>query len=76
MSHQSRGNLDYADVAKKGFLFGVALFALGAVGEALGHAFFAVPSIADQLFLGMEVTGVAVGLLVPIIFGAILPLTE
>lgn len=76
MSYQSRGNLDYAAVAKKGFLLGVALFALGAVGEVVGHAYFAVPSLAEQLFLGMEVTGVAVGLFVPIIFGAILPLTE
>lgn len=76
MSYQSRGNLDYADAAKKGFLLGVALFALGAVGEMLGHAFFAVPSIADQLFLGMEVTGVVVGLLAPMVFGAILPLIE
>lgn len=76
MSYQSRGNLDYADAAKKGFLLGVALFALGAVGEMLGHGFLAVPSIADQLFFGMEVTGVVVSLLAPMVFGAILPLIE
>jgi hypothetical protein len=77
VSYQSRGrNLDYADIAKKGFLFGVVLFALGAVGEVAGHAFLGLPSIADQLFFGMEVTGILVGLLVPIVFGAVLPLVE
>lgn len=75
MSHQSR-NLDYADIAKKGFLFGVGLFALGAAGVGAGHAFVALPSIVEQVFLGMEVTGVLVGLLVPIVFGAVLPLVE
>lgn len=76
MSYQSRGNLDYADVAKKGFVLGVALFALGAVGEILGHAYLALPAVAEQVLFGMEVTGIAVGFLVPIIFGAVLPLTE
>lgn len=76
VSYRSRGSLDHAAVAKKGFLLGVALFALGALGEVVGHAFFAVPALAEQLFFGMEVTGVAIGLLVPIIFGAVLPLTE
>lgn len=76
VSYQSRGSLDHAAVAKKGFLLGVALFAVGALGEVVGHAYFAVPALAEQLFFGMEVTGVALGLLVPIIFGAVLPLTE
>lgn len=76
VSYQSRGSLDHAAAAKKGFLLGVALFAVGALGEVVGHAYFAVPALAEQLFFGMEVTGVALGLLVPIIFGAVLPLTE
>lgn len=76
VSYQSRGSLDHAAVAKKGFLLGVALFAAGALGEVVGHAFFAVPALAEQLFFGMEVTGVALGLLAPIVFGAVLPLTE
>ena len=76
MSHRSRGTLDHAAVAKKGFLLGVALFALGAVGEIVGHAYLALPAVAEQVFFGMEVTGVAVGLLVAIVFGAVLPLTE
>lgn len=76
MSYRNRGNLDYADVAKKGFLLGVALFALGAVGELVANAYFVVPALAEQLFFGMEVTGVLLGLLVPIVFGAVLPLTE
>lgn len=76
MSYQSRGNLDYAAIAKKGFLLGVALFALGAVGEILGHAYLALPSVAEQVFFGMEVSGIAIGFLVPVVFGAVLPLTE
>ena len=75
MSYQSR-NLDYVDIAKKGFLLGVALFAVGTVGVVAGHAFVALPSVVERLFLGMEVTGVLVGLLVPIVFGAVLPLVE
>lgn len=76
MSHQRRGNLDYAVVAKKGFLLGVVLFALGAVGEILGHAYLALPSVAEQAFFGMEVAGIAIGFLAPVVFGAVLPLTE
>lgn len=71
-----RRNLDHANVAKKGFLFGAALFALGAIGGIVGHAYFTLPATVDQLLFGMEVAGVAVGLLVPIVFGAVLPLTE
>lgn len=75
MSYQSR-NLDYADIAKKGFLLGVGLFAIGTVGVVAGHAFLTLPAIVEQLFLGMEVTGVLIGLVVPIVFGAVLPLVE
>lgn len=76
MSYRRDSNLEYADVARKGFLVGVALFALGAVGEVAGHTLFAVPSIAERLFFGMIVVGVGLGLLVPIVFGVVLPLLE
>lgn len=75
MSYQSR-NLDYADIAKKGFLAGVALFAIGILGGTLAPALVAVPSFLHQLFIGLEVTGVLVALVIPIVFGAVLPLTE
>lgn len=78
MSHQRRTrSFDYARIAKTGFLAGVALFALGTVGEIAGHAVLSsMPAAAEQAFFGMEILGVAVGFLVPIVFGAVLPLVE
>lgn len=78
MSHRTRSrSFDYAAIAKKGFLLGVALFALGSVGEVVGHAYLgSMPTSVERLFLGLEVTGVLLGLLVPIVFGAVLPLIE
>lgn len=78
MSH-ARGtrNVDHAKIAKTGFVAGIALFAVGVVGELAGHALLAsMPPTADQAFFAMEVLGVLVGFLVPIIFGAVLPLIE
>jgi hypothetical protein len=78
MSHQRRSrNFDYARIAKTGFLAGVALFALGVVGELAGHAVLSsMPAAVEQALLGMEILGVAVGFVVPIVFGAVLPLVE
>ena len=74
MSYRTPGDLDKADVAKKGFLLGAALFALGAVGEIPGRASLALPAVAEQVFFGTEVTGVG-GLVGPIAFDAVSPLT-
>lgn len=78
MSTQThRRTVDYARVAKLGFLGGAGLFLLGAAGEMIVHAFVAgLPETVDQLFLGMEVGGILVALFVPIVFGAVLPLIE
>ncbi|WP_254839899.1 hypothetical protein [Natronomonas marina] len=78
MSHQRRSrNFDYARIAKTGFLAGVALFALGVIGELAGHAVLpSMPAAVEQALLGMEILGVAVGFVVPIVFGAVLPLVE
>lgn len=78
MSYQASGrSLDYARLAKLGFLFGIGLFAVGAVGEIGGHAFLpTVPSTLETVFFGMETVGVIVGLVAPIVFGAVLPLIE
>ncbi|WP_178918282.1 hypothetical protein [Natronomonas gomsonensis] len=78
MSHRTGGrSLDYARLAKLGFLFGVGLFAVGAIGEIGGHAFLStVPSTLETVFFGMETLGVVVGLVTPIVFGAVLPLIE
>lgn len=78
MSHQRRSrDFDYARIAKTGFLAGIALFAVGVVGELAGHALIAsMPPSAEQALFALEVIGVAVGFLIPIVFGAVLPLTE
>ncbi|MCY4729899.1 hypothetical protein KY092_04920 [Natronomonas gomsonensis] len=78
MSHQTGGrSLDHARLAKLGFLVGVGLFAVGAVGEIGGHAVLStVPATLDTVFFGMETLGVVIGLVTPIVFGAVLPLIE
>ena len=71
------GNLDYARLAKLGFALGVFVFAVGATGEVAGHALYgSLPAWEDALFFDMEVLGVFVGLLSPLVFGILLPLTE
>lgn len=70
-------NLDYGRIAKLGFFAGVAMFIIGAVGEVIGRTMTTgMPAVADQLFLSLEVVGVLAGLLVPLIFGIVLPLIE
>lgn len=78
MSHGRRSrNVDHAKIAKTGFIAGLALFAVGVVGELAGHALLAsMPPTADQALFAMEVLGVLVGFLIPIVFGAVLPLVE
>lgn len=78
MSTQTRSRtVDHGRVAKLGFLAGVGLFLLGAVGEVVVHAFaVGLAETLDQLFLGMEVGGILIALFVPIVFGAVLPLIE
>jgi energy-converting hydrogenase Eha subunit E len=78
MSYGSRQrDLDYARIAKLGFFAGVAMFVIGAVGEVIGRTMTAgMPAAADQLFISLEAVGVLVGLLVPLVFGIVLPLVE
>lgn len=78
MSTQTRRrNVDYARVAKLGFLGGAGLFLLGAIGELIVHGYGAgLPEALQQVFLGMEVGGILVALFIPLVFGAILPLIE
>lgn len=78
MSHSRHSrNMDYARIAKAGFVGGLALFVIGVVGELAGHAVLAsMPPTAEQGLFAMEVLGVLVGFFVPVVFGAVLPLTE
>jgi hypothetical protein len=78
MSYSGRQrNLDYERIAKLGFFAGVAMFVTGAVGEAIGRTMTTgMPAVADQLFISLEIVGVLAGLLVPLVFGIVLPLIE
>lgn len=70
-------NVDYPVLAKRGFLLGLALFALGALGHVVGHVVLpGLPGWTDTLFLYLEEIGVLLGLLAPVVFGIVLPLTE
>jgi uncharacterized membrane protein YGL010W len=77
-----RGNrrsedLDYAALTKIGFGLGVGLFLAGAIGEFVGHAYFApLPGWETALLFDLEVLGILLGLFSPILFGAVLPLME
>ncbi|WP_224448039.1 hypothetical protein [Haloprofundus salilacus] len=71
------GNIDYPRLTKSAFLLGVTLFAAGALAELVGHAAFGtLPGWQNTLFLDMEILGIAVALLAPLLFGVVLPLTE
>ncbi|WP_435196592.1 hypothetical protein [Natronomonas sp. EA1] len=71
------GNIDYPTVTKRGFLLGVALFLVGALGETVGAALFGtLPDWEVTLFFEMEVVGVLLFFLTPLLFGVVLPLTE
>lgn len=71
------GNIDYPTVTKRAFLLGLALFLVGGAGELVGHALFgSLPAWEEALLLNLEVIGVLVALLAPIVFGLVLPLTE
>lgn len=67
----------HAKRAKQGFLVGVVLFAVGALGEMVGHAVFGgLPGWEQALLFDAEVVGILVALIVPLVFGIVLPLTE
>ncbi|TQQ81234.1 hypothetical protein EGH24_08885 [Halonotius terrestris] len=70
-------NLDYPTLTKRGFLLGVALFAIGALGElGLTASGLTVPAWERTALFYIELSGIVIGLLSPFIFGILLPLTE
>ncbi|WP_266074983.1 DUF7860 family protein [Haladaptatus caseinilyticus] len=71
------GKLDYPKLTKAGFLLGVALIAIGALGEIAGPALFGpLPAWENMLLTDLEIVGILLGLLSPFVFGILLPLTE
>ncbi|MFB6107571.1 MAG: hypothetical protein ABEJ82_01865 [Haloplanus sp.] len=71
------GNLDYSTFTKGGFLVGVVLFAVGAVGALGAHAIgLQLPAWEASLLWDAEVVGILLALLTPLVFGILLPLTE
>jgi hypothetical protein len=70
-------SLDYPKLTKQSFLLGITLLVVGAVGEFVGHTYFApMPAWEATLFLDMEALGVVIALLSPFVFGIALPLIE
>ncbi|WP_254273351.1 hypothetical protein [Haloarcula marina] len=70
-------NMDHGTLAKRGFLLGVGLFALGALGELAAHTVLGpVPGWTDMLLTDMEALGILLGLFSPLVFGIVLPLVE
>jgi hypothetical protein len=68
---------DYAPNAKLGFLAGLALWTVGALGGVVGPALFGpLPGWETMLLADAEVLGVPVGLLSLVVFGVELPLAE
>jgi len=78
MSHMSRyGSVDYARWAKASFISGVGLLLVGAAAESiLVETQRAVPTWSHTLFVDAEILGVLIALILPIVFGIVLPLTE
>lgn len=75
MAHHGRN--DYAFLAKAGFLLGVAMLAIGGGGELIGTALYgSLPGWETMIFFDLEVLGILVGLLAPIVFGIVMPLIE
>lgn len=71
------GSMDHATLAKRGFLLGVALFALGALGELAAATLLGpLPGWGNMLLTDMEALGILLGLFSPLVFGIALPLVE
>lgn len=75
MGHNMR--LDYATYTKRGFLLGVALFLLGAIGTAAGPSLIGqLPGWEQTALFDSMVIGIATGFFSVFGFGIFLPLTD
>ncbi|WP_135665075.1 DUF7860 family protein [Halorhabdus rudnickae] len=66
-------DMDYVKLARWGFVLGAAMFLLGGIGHMVGPT---LQGWESGLLLDMEIGGILVGLLSPLTFGIVLPLTE
>ncbi len=67
--------MSYGQMAKTGFLLGVGLFLIGAVGElAIQSQLVLVPAWEETLLFDFEVLGIVLFVLSPFVFGIALPL--
>jgi len=70
-------SLDYATYTKRGFLFGLSLFLVGAIGDGIGPRFLGeLPNWEQTAFLGFMACGVLIGFFSVFGFGIFLPLTD
>lgn len=68
---------DYPRLTKAGFLLGVGMLAVGALGELIGHVVLGgLPAWEETLFFDLEVLGILLALVSPFLFGIFLPLLE
>lgn len=68
--------LDYATYAKRGFLLGLGLFLLGALGAAITSGMGDIPGWEETLLFDSMVFGIAIGFFSVFGFGIALPLTD
>jgi len=68
--------IDYPSLTKTGFAASLVLLAIGFVGSWASSAFVGVPAWEASLFFDAEVLGTLGLLVVPLVFGIVLPLVE
>jgi hypothetical protein len=67
----------YGQLAKGGFLLGVAMLLVGAAGElAISAHLLTLPAWEETLFFDLEVLGIVFFLFSPFVFGIFLPLVD
>lgn len=75
MGHGMR--LDYAKYAKRGFVFGVALLVIGALGSSIGPSVIGpLPNWERTVLFDFMWMGILIGFFSVFGFGIVLPLTD
>jgi len=72
----THSHIDYPKITKVGFVLSVALVLVGFVGSWAVAGAAGVPAWEKTLFFDAEVVGTLGILLVPMVFGVIMPLVE